>query len=231
MPNDDRPKRSWRDIDKMRDGSSSRSASSGHPKHDPQPDRQQKQYRAALEALFNKGGVGKIAEKLGPPPGRSLPVNVVGDEEGEMVQTGDEHNVHEGQGESAEGSLAGAASPGTAAPVAGPGVARKKPPADDRLLLRRKVVEAAGRQEITKAAEKFLEKFPLPDDHEFLEQLLEHEQESRAQEAMERIGRLLDRNQPPRRSRALCGKLRYLSETSGNEELKQKAAGLLKRLG
>ncbi len=101
---------------------------------------------------------------------------------------------------------------------------------DERLMLRRKLVEAAGRQEISRAAEKYLARYPLPDDHELLEQLLEHERESRIKEAMERIGELIERRQLPRRSRALCGKLRYIVETSPDTELQKIAQSLLDRL-
>jgi hypothetical protein len=87
-----------------------------------------------------------------------------------------------------------------------------------------------GRQEITRAAERYLERFPIPDDHEVLEQLLEHEKEERVSQAMERIGALLDRRLLPRRSRALCSKLRYLAETSGSDAVRGTAQVLLRRL-
>ncbi len=222
MPNDDRPKRSWRDIDKMRNGSSSRGPSTS--RQEPQQDRAQKQYRAALEALFETGEIGKIADKLPPSPGRSQVSS--SDEPPEPREPRDDDPTANSAIVAAEAAAGEAERASTAKEPPS-----KKKPLDDRLAMRKKVVEATGRHEITKTAEKFLEKFPLPDDHEFLEQLLEHEQETRTQEAMTRIAQLLDRNQPPRRSRALCGKLRYLSETSGNEDLQVQAQGLLKRLG
>ena len=107
----------------------------------------------------------------------------------------------------------------------------KKKPVEDKLSLRRKLLEAAGRQEITRIAEKYLARWPLPDDPEFLEQLLEHEKETRIREALDRLGILLDRGQMPRRSRALCGKLRYISETGFDPELQTAAQALLTRLG
>ena len=63
--------------------------------------------------------------------------------------------------------------------------------AEDRTHLRKKLVEAVGRGEISRAAEKFLGRFPIPDDHEVLEQLLEHERETRVGEAIARIAHML----------------------------------------
>ena len=50
-------------------------------------------------------------------------------------------------------------------------------------------------------------------------------------DAMGRIAALLDQQVLPKRSRALCGKLRYLAETSGSDRTRQDAEALLKRLG
>ena len=86
MGNDERSKLSWRDIDKRRDGSSSggRVATSGpaEPRSSSHEEVRQKQYRAALEAAFAKGEVGKFADKLNisglaeksPPPPPPQPV-------------------------------------------------------------------------------------------------------------------------------------------------------------
>ena len=87
MGNDERPKLSWRDIDKRRDGSSpgGRVASSGpaEPRAGSHEEHRQKQYRAALEAAFAKGELGKLADKLNiqglgpaptsPPPAAAAP--------------------------------------------------------------------------------------------------------------------------------------------------------------
>src|SRR5256885_2569212 len=80
----DRPKKSWREMDAARDrprpprddrGREPARPSSGSGGMDA---RASKQYRAALDALFEKGEVGKIAEKLsgGPGGGRVDPVDV-----------------------------------------------------------------------------------------------------------------------------------------------------------
>lgn len=215
MASDDRPKVSWREIDKLREGSGSRG--SGPPSRPLRQEEQaQKQYRAALEAAFAKGELGKLADKL----------NLVGRSE-----------PREPERPAPIAPAAVAAEPAAGAPAAGgtdaaaPPKSGKKKPVDDKAALRKKLVEAPSRHEIAKAAEKYLARFPLPDDHEFLEQLLDHEEESRVREAIERIWDLFDRRQPPRRSRALSGKLKYITETARDDELRRRAEELLKRLG
>lgn len=222
MGNDDRPKRTWREIDKLRAGGTSHSSRGGSANDRPGPgsgeEARQKQYRAALEAAFAKGELGKLADKLSLS-GRATPA-----EETKNAPAA----VSAPPAAPASPVPPSAGSP-TAAAAASKGASKKKP-TEDKATLMRKLVEAGNRQEISRAAEKYLGRFPMPDDHEFLEQLLEHEKETRIAEAMQRIGELLDRRQVPRRTRALIGKLRYLSETAGNEELRDRAKQLLLRL-
>lgn len=228
MGNDDRSKMSWRDIDKRRDGSRGGPARSGssEPRPGSHEEHSQKQYRAALEAAFAKGELGKLADKLnisshgpGTPPARTptpTPTPAASDE---------------AEGAAAEGTAEAPAEAAAAPTSGGPKKGGKgKKVEDERLTLRRKLAEAAGRQEISRAAEKFLARYPLPDDHELLEQLLEHDKEARVREAIGRINELIDRRQPPRRSRALIGKLKYITETTYDEELRQAAQALLGRL-
>ena len=203
MAKEDRPRKSWREIDRSRE-------SGGGARGGPPPQRAreeehaQKQYRAQLEAAFAKGELGKLADKLSS---RSAPAPV------STPETGKEPGAE-----------------ATAEAKPAPAVVKGRK-TDDKLTLRKKLLEAIGRQEITKTAERYLERFPLPDDHEFLEQILEHEQEGRVVEAMGRIAGLLDQRVVPKRSRALCGKLRYLAETSTSDRTRLDADALLKRLG
>ena len=126
----DKPKKSWREIDSQRDKSAPRAEGpsgargAGGVKSD-------RQYRAALEALFDKGGIGKVADKM------------------------------------AEKMGAPALPRASSAPAA--------PPVDEgRLALRKKVAEAIGRDEVTRALDRFLKEYPLPEDFEVLEQALDH---------------------------------------------------------
>ncbi len=59
----DRPKKSWKEVDAQRDGTRRHEASS--PKPDGADAKASKAHRAALDALFAKGEVGKYAAKLG----------------------------------------------------------------------------------------------------------------------------------------------------------------------
>lgn len=223
MGNDERTKLSWREIDKARDGSNRpnrAAASSGRPAGRSEEDQRQKQYRAALEAAFEKGELGKLAEKLNvvrgisnEEPARPAPV----------VATPAAPSVTPAP-EAAEGAGAAAGSDEAAAR------AGKKKPGEDKATLLRKFLEASTQKDISRNAERYLARFPLPDDHEFLEQLLEHEKEARVREALTRISELLDRRHMPKRTRALIGKLRYLTETSSSDELRERASSLLQRI-
>lgn len=226
MANDERPKLSWREIDKAREsgGRPGRAGpSSGRPAGSSVEDQRQKQYRAALEAAFEKGEMGKLAEKLNVVRG-------ISSEEAKPAPA------------PAASATAAASPSATAVPTSGPaseggdageegGARGKKKPGEDKPSLLRKFLEASSQKEISRCAERYLARFPLPDDHEFLEQLLEHEKEARVREALGRIGELLDRRHLPKRTRALTGKLRYLTEASSNDELRELAGALLKRIG
>ncbi len=223
MGNDDRPKLSWREIDKRRAGGTTNSggrssAPSERPSHEEAS--RQKQYRAALEAAFAKGELGKLADKLNLV-GRAAPA--------EEPKPAPPPAAAPATGP-APTAAAGTGAESSPPAESGKKSAGKKKPTEDRASLMRKLTEAVNRQEISKAAEKYLARFPLPDDHEFLEQLLEHEKETRIREAITRIGELLDKRHMPRRTRALIGKLRYLTETNPLEEIRELARSLLARL-
>jgi len=68
----DRPKKSWRDIDSNRDRSRG-SEPPRSPGSQRQADQSSKQHRATLDALFEKGELGKFAEKMAAPAARSAP--------------------------------------------------------------------------------------------------------------------------------------------------------------
>jgi len=230
MASDNRPKLSWREIDKRRDSVGHGANGGGRGGLPPtQEEARQKQYRAALEAAFEKGELGKLADKLNLTTrnGSAAPSASASASAATSTAAANAPTV------SSSGTAQGSDSSSTATADAKAASGKKKVVgklAEDRTQLRKKLVEAIGRGEITRAADKFLLRFPLPDDHEVLEQLLEHERESRISEAITRIAQLLDRQHMPKRSRALCGKLRYIVETTHDAELKQAAQGLLVRL-
>jgi hypothetical protein len=197
----ERPKKSWREIDSQRDRARSGGAPQpGGPGHGPSAERSSKQYRAALDALFEKGELGKLAEKLAAPQGRSAPA-------------------------------VAPPPPSTPAPAPAPAPAAA-PPApkeDPRATLRKKVLEAIGRDEISRAVDRYVKAHGMPEDFEVLEQALEHHKPDRIREALQALDGLLGRDKP-KRSRTLAGKLRFIEETSGDDELRQIAAAVRGRL-
>ncbi|HEX2572058.1 MAG TPA: hypothetical protein VH877_21115 [Polyangia bacterium] len=166
-------------------------------------DRASRQHRAALEALFAKGDLGKLVEKLSPP---------------DMHRGGDKTS-------SAAADAPPAGPPRTAVTV---GAADSE--SGSRAALRKKILEAVGREQISRAIDKYVQQHRLPADFEVLEQALEHLREERVSEALVTLEQLLEKEKP-RRSRALAGKLRFIEETSHNEELRQRATQIRAKLG
>lgn len=184
---DDRPKKSWRERDAERDRGGGSAPRRDGPAARSASDRASQQYRAALEKLFDKGGVGKVAERLG------------------------------------------------AAAVTGPAGATRAtaptpPPDGGRAALHKKVIDAIGRDPVTRAVDRYLKEYPLPEEWDFLEQALEHRSDDRVREAFALLERMLQGDRP-RRSRLLAAKLRFIEETTDDRGLAAAAAALRARLG
>jgi hypothetical protein len=195
----DRPKKSWREIDSQRDrsGGGGRPAGGERPRSPHQSEVASKQYRAQLDALFAKGEVGKLADKLagGPPSMRP------------------DHPLR----------------PTSPAPPA----KKEEPPPpkeDPRAALRKKLVEALGRDEISRAFDRYVKAHGMPGDYELLEQGLEHTKSERQLEVTQALEQLLAREKP-KRSRTLVGKLRFIEETCSDDDLRAAAARVRARLG
>jgi hypothetical protein len=204
----DKRKKSWREIDAGRDrsGGSGRAPSDGRSPDSKLKDVQKsKQYRAALDALFEKGGFDKVAEVLGKSPGAPSSLS-----------------------KPAEPAAEAKAPAAAAAPAPAP---KPVDPADaTRQALKKKILEAIGREEITRAIDKYAAKWPLPAEWEVLEQALEHTDRARVEEAIGTMELMVAREKP-RRARALLGKLRFIEETMVGEELAKRAAALRGKLG
>ena len=189
---DDRPKKSWREMDTQRERGGRRepprdqaqSTSNTHSS---------KQHRAALEALFQKGGMGKIVEQLAPPPVKAPP-------------------------------------PAPAPSAAEHPLQPQKPVVDSRTLLRRKVLEAIGRDEISRAMDRFVKEFGLPEDFEVLEQAIEHKNRERIADALALLEKMLEQDKP-KRSRVLAAKLRLIEETADEPTVCEAAKRVRARLG
>ncbi len=231
----DRPKKSWRELDAQRGKPRPSRDERGDARSSGMDARASKQYRAALDALFEKGEVGKLAEKLGPGSPRIDPHDLV-----RGTHRGSEPPAMSGAGASGSSSVGAGGSPpgGATAPASGgperaaaraPAAASPAPQKEDgRAALRKKVIEALGRDEISRAIDRYVKAHGWPSDFEILEQALEHNKADRQAEAMDALGKLLEREKP-KRSRTLAGKLRFIEETSDGE-LRDHAARIRAKL-
>ncbi len=231
----DRPKKSWREMDAMR-GKPRPSRDERDSRSSGMDARASKQYRAALDALFEKGEVGKLAEKLTPGGPRIDPHDLV---RGPRSGGGNESPAMSGStptgasGASSSGPSApapAAATPATIerAPAKAPPPPAPSPKEDGRAALRKKVLEALGRDEISRAIDRYVKAHGWPGDFEILEQALEHNKPERQTEAMDALEKLLEREKP-KRSRTLAGKLRFIEETSDGD-LRDHAARIRAKL-
>lgn len=229
----DRPKKTWRERDAMR-GQPRPERGDRDSRSSGMDARASKQYRAALDALFEKGEVGKLAEKLTPNGPRLDPADLM---------RGGSGRPNDSPAMSGAGSSSGAtsSSSSTAASSAAPSTSERAPakaappppppsPAKDdaRSVLRKKVIEALGRDEISRAIDRYVKAHGWPNDFEILEQALEHNKPDRQTEAMTALEKLLEREKP-KRSRTLAGKLRFIEETSDGD-LRDHAARIRAKL-
>jgi hypothetical protein len=216
----DRPKKSWRDIDSQRDRNAPRPPRDANERRNPDSGmdaRASKQYRAALDALFAKGEVGKLAEKLSAPGvTRANAVDIVTGKAPEPPRPPPPATNAPPEREPAR----------AATPAAAP---TKDPKDEGRAALRKKVIEALGRDEISRAVDRYVKAHGWPNDFEILEQAHEHNKDARLAEAMEHLDKLLAREKP-KRSRTLVGKLRFIEETSDSTDLREQAARIRGRL-
>jgi hypothetical protein len=104
------------------------------------------------------------------------------------------------------------------------------PKEDPRAVLRKKLQEAIGRDDISRAFDKYVKAHGVPADFELLEQGLEHNKSEKQLEVLDALDKLLERDKP-KRSRTLVGKLRFIEETSGDDELRTAAARVRGRIG
>jgi len=225
----DRPKKSWRELDAARNKPRPSRDERGDSRSSGMDARASKQYRAALDALFAKGEVGKLAEKMGPGSPRIDPHDLVRG----THRAGSDGPAMSGAGSGSSSTPASGAAPATSSPER---VSTKAPPApapapvkeDGRAALRKKVIEALGRDEISRAIDRYVKAHGWPNDFEILEQALEHNKADRQTEAMSALEKLLDREKP-KRSRTLAGKLRFIEETSDGD-LRDQAARVRAKL-
>jgi hypothetical protein len=221
----DRPKKSWRELDANRGKPRPSRDERGDSRTTGMDAHASKQYRAALDALFEKGEVGKLAEKMSGPGAQRLdPHDLV-----RGTHRGNDSPAMSGAGSTSGTTTATATSaPERAASKAAPAPPPPPPKEDGRAPLRKKVIEALGREEISRAIDRYVKAHGWPNDFEILEQALEHNKPERQTEAMEQLEKLLEREKP-KRSRTLAGKLRFIEETSDGD-LRDQAARIRTKL-
>src|SRR5262249_22682265 len=102
-------------------------------------------------------------------------------------------------------------------------------PEDPKATLRKKVLAALGRDEISRAVDKYVKAHGWPADFEILEQALEHQKDDKVREAMDALSQLLHR-ETPKRNPPLIGKPPFIEDTNGDSELREIAPKLRARL-
>jgi hypothetical protein len=179
----DREKRSWSERDRTR--TQSYRTEETRPDVLARQNAASKQYRAALEALFEKKPEAvETIEKL--VPSVNLP------------------RVVESAPDAAQ--------------------------SNKRQDLLRKVNAAQGSKAISDAIETFLGAgFELPDDQEVFLQMLEHRDEERVREAIEKLERLLA-GQLPKRKPVLVQRLKRLEENADESQTREAAAELRRKV-
>jgi hypothetical protein len=200
---DDRPKRSWREIDRGRDRSQERPS---RPAESPlgggkRGEERQKTYRSQLDRLFESGGIGKL----------------VAERETKL----------RAEAESARPDKP--SPPTSAAPAPAPEPAPAPPPDDSRQKRLSAVRDAAGSNEITRAINVYLKAHPWPNDLEFHSAALEHRDDDIVRQALSQLEGALAAGKP-RRAATLVGRLRTLEELGGDDDIRARATALRKRL-
>ena len=204
MPDDDRPKKSWREIDSKRDRSQQRGPSE---RRDDSPfgggkkgEQRQKTYRSQLDRLFESGGIGKLVAE------------------------------QEKQKQEELAQKMGMRPAPPAAPAADKPAAEAAPPADEgRIKKLAAVRDAIGPDAITKAVGAYLKAYPWPNDLDFLSAALEHRDEDIIREALTRLTTALAAGKP-RRAATLAGRLRTLEELGADDEIRRQASELRRKL-
>jgi hypothetical protein len=182
----------------MRDGSR-RSAGPARPAQEGADAKSSKAHRAALDALFAKGEVGKYAEKMGL-----------------------------GNAPRTEPPKA-APAPAPVEPAAPPRPSKADLKEQERLALRKKILDGTSRDTVGRLFDRYAKAYGMPKDWELLERGLEHPREARLAEVLGEIEQLLERD-PPRRTRTLDSRLRFIAETHDDRELRARAEALRGKL-
>jgi hypothetical protein len=172
-------------------------ASSGHA---------QSSYRAALEQAFASGKLDELAQTLRKASVPAPPATVA-----------------------APAPRASAEPAGNGTPEPAPPAAPSPPPdpeQEERRKLLDKLKAAEGRDDITRAVDRWLARYErLPRDYDLYAKALSHRDDAVLLAIMEQLACHLEREKP-RRARALTGQLRLIEDTHDDPDIRDRAAKL-----
>jgi hypothetical protein len=201
---DDKPRKSWREIDAQRDRARDRGSErkpDGPFGGGAKGEQRQQSYRAQLDRLFESGGIGKLVAEAEKQKAQA---------EAPPAPTG--------------------TPPASPSSSAQPPAAPATPPVDDSRQKKLAAVrEAIGPDQITRAINAYLKAHAWPQELDFLSAALEHRDEDVVRESLARLVPALAGGKP-RRAGMLAGRLRTLEELGSDPEIRAQAAALRRKL-
>lgn len=195
----DRP--SWKEIDRMRDKSGRRNKREKKDHEIREHSTRYDKYKKDLNRLFDQGLAGELLKKQTPekPKEPELP-----------------KSSGKGNSKSKAAVVTRKAKEGR--------IPKDTQAGASRLKLIRSVIDAEDSESLIKAVGELSERFGLPDDWEVLVRVLEHPDEKIVLQAVIKMKGLLPRTAKIPRRFTLRERLRSISQTATNGELRQLAA-------
>ncbi len=197
----DRP--SWKEIDKSKD----------RPSHMRRRDRTKKdltdhstrydKYKSDLNRLFDQGMAGELLKK----PGKEKPP-VRNSRKTKSDPVENQTPIRKGNGR----------------------IPRDSSAVINRFKLTKTIIDATQYSDLVKAIDDLVDRFGLIDDWEVLMRILEHPNEELVLQAVEKMSDLLERTPKITRKLSLKERLRTISQTASQRDLRQQAIVLEQRL-
>lgn len=195
----DRP--SWKEIDRMRDGSGRRKKRGKKDHEAREPSTRYDKYKQDLNRLFDQGLAGELLKK---------PVK-----EKDKVKTPSLSKIT-GKGKNRAKAAVATRKEGR--------IPKTSKASTNRLKQIRSVIDAEDSESLVKAVNELNERFGLPDDWEVLVRVLEHPDEKLVIQAVYRMKELLPKTAKIPRRFTLRERLRSIGQTASDGELRQLAS-------
>lgn len=198
----DRP--SWKEIDKMRDGTSGRRGRrrDKEKKETREHSTRYDKYKADLNRLFDQGLAGELVKKIDGQADGDKEKNDKKGKRGKVILR------RKGNGR----------------------IPKDTSRATSRLKLVRTIIDAQDPGILKDAIDALVKRFGLPDDWEVLVRVIEHPDEEMVGRAVERMGEMLPNTVKVPRRASLKERLRTIGQTAADSELRQLAEDLESRL-